>query len=238
MQSSKRGIWKGYHLSIEGIRKGYLFREKWNIKGSEGVGARGGTSPYKHLLSIPPGLLTKCITPVKCWKQWDFTTCLRSTIESTSNPRQCLKSLEMFKETFYLFNSLKTFPSCLVTPRQNTTSFAFFPDFSHLLCDSDHFFRDPWVPLTFFPAATLAVYHFPIKIREVKIVLTQHSANAHTKPFKPWEAKTVWACLSHAEGFIWRKLFLESVRSEPIFIWIPAQLNWNNVLLICNSGKF
>ena len=200
MQSSKQGMWKGYHLSIEGIRKGYLFREKWNIKGSEGVGARGGTSPYKHLLSIPPGLLTKCITPVKCWKQWDFTTCLRSTIESTSNPRQCLKSLEMFKETFYLFNSLKTFPSCLVTPRQNTTSFAFFPDFSHLLCDSDHFFRDPWVPLTFFPAATLAVYHFPIKIREVKIVLTQHSANAHTKPFKPWEAKTVWACLSHGGG--------------------------------------
>ena len=144
----------------------------------------------------------------------------------------------MFKETFYLFNSLKTFPSCLVTSRQNTTSFAFFPDFSHLLCDSDHFFRDPWVPLTFFPAATLAVYHFPIKIREVKIVLTQHSANAHTKPFKPWEAKTVWACLSHGGGLIWRKLFLESVRSEPIFIWIPAQLNWNNVLLICNSGKF
>ena len=24
---------KGYHLSIEGIRKGYLFREKWYIKG-------------------------------------------------------------------------------------------------------------------------------------------------------------------------------------------------------------
>ena len=24
---------KGYHLSIEGIRKGCLFREKWYIKG-------------------------------------------------------------------------------------------------------------------------------------------------------------------------------------------------------------
>ena len=87
----------------------------------------------------------------------------------------------MFKETFYVFNSLKTFPSFLVTSKQNTTYFAFFPDFSHLLCDSDH------------------------------------SANAHTKPFKPWEAKAVWACLSHAEGLIWRKLFLQSVRSEPIF---------------------
>ena len=30
MQNSKQGMWKGYHLSIEaGIRKGYLFREKW-----------------------------------------------------------------------------------------------------------------------------------------------------------------------------------------------------------------
>ena len=99
-------------------------------------------------------------------------------------------------------------------------------------------FRDPWVPVTFFPAATLAVYHFPIKIREIKIVLTQHSVNAHTKPFKPWEAKTVWACQSHTGGLIWRKLFLEYVRSEPIFIWIPAQLNGNNILLICNSEKF
>ena len=28
MQSSKQGMWKGYHLSIEGVLKGYLFREK------------------------------------------------------------------------------------------------------------------------------------------------------------------------------------------------------------------
>ena len=57
---------------------------------------------------------------------------------------------------------------------QNTTYFAFFPDFSHLFSDSDHFFRDPWVPLTFFPAAKLVVYHIPIKIRETNNVLTQH----------------------------------------------------------------
>ena len=31
MQSSKQGVWKGYHLSIEGIQKGYLFCEKWYI---------------------------------------------------------------------------------------------------------------------------------------------------------------------------------------------------------------
>ena len=27
-ESSKQGLLKGYHSSIEGIRKGYLFREK------------------------------------------------------------------------------------------------------------------------------------------------------------------------------------------------------------------
>ena len=32
MQSSKQGIWKEYHLSVEGMRKGYLFREKWYVK--------------------------------------------------------------------------------------------------------------------------------------------------------------------------------------------------------------
>ena len=34
MQSSKQGIWKGYHLSIERIRKGYLFRENVIEKGN------------------------------------------------------------------------------------------------------------------------------------------------------------------------------------------------------------
>ena len=33
MQSSKKGGWKGYHLSIENIRKRHLFRETWYIKG-------------------------------------------------------------------------------------------------------------------------------------------------------------------------------------------------------------
>ena len=33
MQSSILGVWKGYHLSIEGIRKGGLFCQKRYIKG-------------------------------------------------------------------------------------------------------------------------------------------------------------------------------------------------------------
>ena len=43
-------------------------------------------------------------------------------------------------------------------------------------------FQGSLLPLTFFPVATLAVYHFLIKINEKNIVLTQHSVNAHTKP--------------------------------------------------------
>ena len=39
-------------MSIEGVRKGHLFREKWYIKGC-GVGPQGGASPYKNLLSNP-----------------------------------------------------------------------------------------------------------------------------------------------------------------------------------------
>ena len=53
----ERGYSLWYHLSIEGIRKGYLFREKWYIK-EQGVGPRGGASPYKHLLSTPRGVLS------------------------------------------------------------------------------------------------------------------------------------------------------------------------------------
>ena len=29
MQSYKLGVWKGYHFSIERIRKGYFFSPKW-----------------------------------------------------------------------------------------------------------------------------------------------------------------------------------------------------------------
>ena len=66
MQSSKQGMGKGYHLSIEGIRKGYLFRKgfrkKWYVKDtSKGLdlGAAADlhrrASPNKHLLSTSPG---------------------------------------------------------------------------------------------------------------------------------------------------------------------------------------
>ena len=117
----------------------------------------------------------------------------------------------------YLFQNI--FPAAWSLP-QNTASFAFFPDFSHLFSDSDHFFRDPWVPLTFFPAATLVVYHIPIKIREKNNVLTQHSVNAHTKPLSGKQS------LSESCG--------GSYQTWTIFR-ICAQRYWNQSLQECKK---
>ena len=44
MQSSKLGMWKRYHVYIEGMQKGNLFCQKRYIKGQM-VGPRGGASP-------------------------------------------------------------------------------------------------------------------------------------------------------------------------------------------------
>ena len=60
----------------------------------------------------------------------------------------------------------KHFPAAWSLP-QNTAYFAFFPDFSHLFSDSDHFFRDPWVPLTF---STLRKRAYKAFEREAKFV--------------------------------------------------------------------
>ena len=52
MQSSKLGMLKGYHFSIEGVLKEYLFCQIWFIK-RYGVGPQGRASPCKTLLSYP-----------------------------------------------------------------------------------------------------------------------------------------------------------------------------------------
>ena len=53
MQSSKQGMCKGYHLSIEGIRRGYFFVKKWYIK-------RKGLD----LGAEPPGITFKWSLPL------------------------------------------------------------------------------------------------------------------------------------------------------------------------------
>ena len=50
MQSSKLGMFKGYHFSIEGVLKEYLFCRIWFTK-RYGVGPRGRASLCKTLLS-------------------------------------------------------------------------------------------------------------------------------------------------------------------------------------------
>ena len=53
MQSSKIGMWKGYHLSLEDMQNGWFFFQNWYLKG-HGVGPRGKASPYNTLSSIHP----------------------------------------------------------------------------------------------------------------------------------------------------------------------------------------
>ena len=54
-------------------------------------------------------------------------------------------------------------------------------------------FQGSLLPLTLFPAATLAVYHFLIKINEEDIFLTRSTLGKHTYKAFEWEVD----CLSH-----------------------------------------
>ena len=54
MQTSKQGMWKGHHFSIEGIRKGYLFREKNGIKNGKWLDL-GAESPRINICWVPSG---------------------------------------------------------------------------------------------------------------------------------------------------------------------------------------
>ena len=50
IQRSKQGTWNGYCLPIEGIRKGYLFREKLRAKGLD----LGTEPPRINIWWVPP----------------------------------------------------------------------------------------------------------------------------------------------------------------------------------------
>ena len=184
---------------------------------------------------------------MRCWKQWEFTKCPRSTIESiNSNQGQCLKSLDISKEAFYVlkriksenwwkWNNFKTviylplskhFPAAWSLP-QNTAYFVFFPDFSHLIIDSDHFFRNPWIPPTFFPAVTLVVYHIPIKIREKKQCFDSTLGKRAYKDFE-WEAKFVWVTIHdhNPVRFILFRFFRSRSRVPVRFRSMLDRISW------------
>ena len=80
-------MWKGHHLSIEGIRMGYLFRQKWYLKGW-GAGPRGGASLYKHLLIAPRGSLFVLTTIMRPFLE------RIGIVEDVSSYRSCHKTRE------------------------------------------------------------------------------------------------------------------------------------------------
>ena len=53
-QCSKLSMWKGYHLSVKVIRKGYNFCLKWCIKGSGRGLDLGAEPPRINLCCLPP----------------------------------------------------------------------------------------------------------------------------------------------------------------------------------------
>ena len=69
MQSSKLGMWKGYHLPMEGVWKRHLFCQKMVYKWGLGVRPQGGTSPYKTLSTTPTGTVKTTLSRHPHFKQ-------------------------------------------------------------------------------------------------------------------------------------------------------------------------
>ena len=121
-----------------------------------------------HPLSV---YLTQSVMLVKCWKPWNFTIYPRSTINWVYfKPRQCLKFLKLIiKKHFMLLEELNSrihengwlpciifWLPCHSKKKTQCTSLSRFLAFIQQLRPV---FRGAWVPLTFFPASTLAVCH-------------------------------------------------------------------------------
>lgn len=75
MQRSKLGMWKGYHLSLEGIQKGYLFCLKWYIQRVKGWSL--GQSLFGEYPPPPPLWVTvtlvwffSLISLILCFIKW------------------------------------------------------------------------------------------------------------------------------------------------------------------------
>ena len=79
MQSSKRGMWKRYHLAVEGIQRGCLFSKEWFYKMVRGWTLGIGAFQYKKICWLPSEL-PPCSTVQKgvfffdvCWLLWPKT---------------------------------------------------------------------------------------------------------------------------------------------------------------------
>ena len=157
----------------------------------------------------PENWLSQCVTPVRCWKQWEFTKSPRLTIESTSSQGKCLKSLEISKEAFYVFRRIKSenswkwnkfktvmylllskhFPAAWSLP-QNTAYFAFSPDFSHLF-RLRPLFQGSLSPSHILPSCNACCLPHPDKNTRKKQCFDSTLRKRAYKAFE-WEAKFVW----------------------------------------------
>ena len=74
MQRSKQGTRKGYHLLIQGIRKGYLFRKKNGIWKGKGLDLR-----------VEPLRINICWVPPRSSVAYffhNFVTCYKMTLHA------------------------------------------------------------------------------------------------------------------------------------------------------------
>ena len=109
MQSSIRGIWKGYHLSIIGIRKGYLCREKWCIKGKGWTS--GGASPFKSTPWVRYMVRERAI-------RYSVNTTLTELLQTEKKLELCLANLFCFTDLdAFLSSDLDHWISCNLSER-------------------------------------------------------------------------------------------------------------------------
>ena len=57
---------QSFCLSIEGIQKDYLFREKWYVKQGKGLDLGAGPPYTKKFVEYPPPLLPRGVTMKRC----------------------------------------------------------------------------------------------------------------------------------------------------------------------------
>ena len=60
---------QSFCLSIEGIRKDYLFREKWYVKQGKELDLGAGP-PHTKICWVPPPLLPRGVTMKRCKRDW------------------------------------------------------------------------------------------------------------------------------------------------------------------------
>ena len=104
----KLSMWKRYHLSIEIIKKGYLFCQEWYIKG---CGEDRGAEPTRIKLcwSPPPHGIISCIVAIAILFLFFL---LHAHININRNESKGIK-FTCYSPCFHLF-----YPLCVQTPLQ------------------------------------------------------------------------------------------------------------------------